>query len=403
MAKVIKNEAEYGAALAEVDSLLDLDPEPGTSEGDRLELLTLLVEDYESKSFPAELPDPVEAIKFRMDQQGLAQRDLVRYIGSRSKISEVLSGKRPLSISMIRALHSGLEIPVEVLVQEAPAHKPEEVSVDWGRFPLREMVSRGWIEASPSDVRDRAEELVQRFFAGVGDPSEMVALYRRTEHTRSARSMDWYALIAWTARVVARAQEEPPSSEYEPGSVDLEFMRELARLSSAEEGPLLARDFLYERGISLIVEPHLPRTHLDGAAMNAWIGRPVIGLSLRYDRIDNFWFCLMHELAHLALHLEGEEEARFYDDLDSDSQGDPREEEADRLAGEALIPEKEWERSPASRLRTVQAAEHLARKLGIHPAIVAGRIRRAYNSYRLLNNLVGQGQVRRWFPNVSWT
>ncbi len=403
MAKVIKNEAEYDATLAEVDSLLDLDPEPGTPEADRLELLTLLVEDYESKRFPVELPDPIEAIKFRMEQQDLTQRDLVRYIGSRSKTSEVLSGKRPLSLTMIRALHSGLEIPVEVLVQETPAHKLEEGGIDWGRFPLREMVSRGWIEASPADVRNRAEELVRRFFAKVGDPSELVALYRRTDHTRSARSMDEYALIAWTARVVARAQEEPPSSEYESGVVTLKFMRTLARLSSAEEGPLLARDFLKENGISLVVEPHLPRTHLDGAAVTAWIGRPVIGLTLRYDRIDNFWFCLMHELAHLSLHLGGEEQTRFYDDLDSDSQGDPREEEADWLAGEALIPEEEWKRSPASKLRTVQAAEHLARKLSIHPAIVAGRIRRAYNSYRLLNNIVGHGQVRRLFPEVSWT
>ena len=325
------------------------------------------------------------------------------YIGSRSKTSEVLSGKRPLSLTMIRALHSGLEIPVEVLVQETPAHKFEDGGIDWGRFPLREMVSRGWIEASLSDVQDRAEELVRSFFARVGDPSELVALYRRTDHTRSARSMDEYALIAWTARVVALAQEEPPSAEYTPGVVNLEFMRALARLSTAEQGPLLARDFLSENGISLVVEPHLPRTHLDGAAVTAWIDRPVIGLSLRYDRIDNFWFCLMHELAHLSLHLGGEEQARFYDDLDAGSQGDPREEEADRLAEEALIPEEEWKKSPASRLRSPEAAQHLARKLRIHSAIVAGRIRRTYNSYRLLNNLVGHGQVRRLFTEVSWT
>ena len=137
----------------------------------------------------------------------------------------------------------------------------------------------------------------------------------------------------------------------------------------------------------------------------AWIDRPVIGLSLRHDRIDNFWFCLMHELAHLSLHLEkptGDEPIRFYDDLDVDDQGDPREEEADKLAGEALIPEEEWKNSPASNLRTPQAAQHLARKLRIHPAIVAGRIRHAYKSYRRLNNLVGSGQVRRLFPEATW-
>lgn len=407
MAKVIKNEAEYDATLTEIDALLDVDPDPGTEEADRLEVLTLLVEDFESKRFPIEAPDPIEAIKFRMEQQGLSQRDLVPYIGSKSKTSEVLSGKRPLSLPMIRALHSGLGLPASVLLQENdPTPESEESGVDWERFPLREMVSRGWIKTSFSDVRNRAEELLREFFAPVGDPSEVIALYRKTDHTRFARSVDEYALAAWTVRVVTRAQEDPPPTEYRPGTVTLEFMREVAKLSPSDEGPLLARDYLRENGIPLIIEPHLPRTRLDGAAIMAWIDRPVIGLSLRHDRIDNFWFCLMHELAHLSLHLEkptGDEPIRFYDDLDVDDQGDPREEEADKLAGEALIPEEEWKKSPASSLRTPQAAQHLARKLRIHPAIVAGRIRHAYKSYRRLNNLVGSGQVRRLFSEATWT
>lgn len=406
MIKVIKNEREYDMTLAEIDTLLDLDPDPGTPEADRLEVLTLLVEAYESKRFLIEAPDPIEAIKFRMEQQNLTQRDLVPYIGSRSKTSEVLSGKRPLSLPMIRALHSGLGIPAKVLLRENdPLSKSEESGVDWERFPLREMVARGWIEASSSDVRDRSEELLRRFFAPVGNPSDVVALYRKADHTRFARSVDEYALAAWTVRVVTEAQEDLPS-EYRPGTVTPEFMREVARLSPSDEGPLLARDFLKEHGISLVVEPHLPRTRLDGAAIMARFDRPVIGLSLRHDRINNFWFCLMHELAHLSLHLEkrrSDEPLRFYDDLDVDSQGDPREEEADRLAGEALIPEEEWKKSPASRLRSPEAAKHLASKLHIHPAIVAGRIRHAYNSYRKLNNLVGHGQVRQWFPEATWT
>lgn len=406
MAKVIKNDAEHDEALAEIDALFDLDSDPGTEEADRLELLAFLVEDYESRRFPIEAPDPVEAIRFRMEQQGLTQRDLVPYIGSKSKTSEVLSGKRPLSLPMIRALHSGLGIPAQVLLREnGPTLERSEDDVDWDRFPLREMVKRGWVEAGPTDLRDRAEDLLRAFFAPVGGPSALVALYRKTDHTRFARSVDEYALAAWTVRVVTRAQEDPPPSEYMPGTLTPEFMREVARLSPSEDGPLLARDLLREHGIPLVIEPHLPRTRLDGAAIMAWTDRPVIGLSLRHDRIDNFWFCLMHELAHLALHLDtrgDDQPLRFYDDLDADDQGDPREEEADRLAGEVLIPEEEWRKSPASKLRSPQAAQHLARKLGIHPAIVAGRIRRAYNSYKILGNLVGNGQVRRLFPEVSW-
>jgi HTH-type transcriptional regulator / antitoxin HigA len=406
VAKVIKNMAEHDEALAKIDTLLELDPAPGTEEADRLELLAFLVEDYESRHFPIEAPDPVEAIRFRMEQQGLTQRDLVPYIGSKSKTSEVLSGKRPLSLPMIRALHSGLGIPAPVLLREnSPAPEPSEDDIDWERFPLREMVKRGWVETDLPSVRTGTEDLLRAFFAPVGGPSALVALYRKTDHTRFARSVDEYALAAWTVRVVTRAQEDPPPAEYRPGTVTAEFMREVARLSPSEDGPLLAREMLREHGIPLVVEPHLPRTRLDGAAILAWTDRPVIGLSLRHDRLDNFWFCLMHELAHLALHLDAPEEdqpLRFYDDLDADDQGDPREEEADRLAGEALIPDEEWKKSPASKLRSPQAAQHLARKLGIHPAIVAGRIRRVYNSYKILTNMVGSGQVRRLFPEVNW-
>src|SRR6266851_4172737 len=118
--RVIKTEAEYRAALSAIESLIDLDPSPGTDEANRLELLTLLVEDYESRIVPTTLPDPIEAIRFRMEQQNLKQADLVPHIGSRSKVSEVLSGKRPLTLSMIRRLHRGLGIPAKVLLQDRP-------------------------------------------------------------------------------------------------------------------------------------------------------------------------------------------------------------------------------------------------------------------------------------------
>src|SRR5687768_6607964 len=88
MIKLIKNDADYEAALVAIEALIDRDPIMGSQDADRLELLTLLVEDYEAKVAPTELPDAIEAIRFRMEQQGLAQRDLIPYIGSRSKVSE---------------------------------------------------------------------------------------------------------------------------------------------------------------------------------------------------------------------------------------------------------------------------------------------------------------------------
>ena len=113
-AKVIKTEAEYATALARVEKLMDA--KPGTPQGDELEILSLLIHDYEDRVFPIDKPDPVAAIRFRMAQQGLTNKDLVPFLGSRSRVSEVLSGRRSLSLKMIRALVGGLRIPADVLL-----------------------------------------------------------------------------------------------------------------------------------------------------------------------------------------------------------------------------------------------------------------------------------------------
>ena len=399
--KVIKNARDYEVALAEIEKLIDLDPALDTQAGEKLELLALVVENYEAKEFPSTLPDPVEAIRFRMEQAGMNQRDLVPYIGSRSKVSEVLSGKRPLTLSMIRALHTGLGIPAKVLLQERDPALLEENSIEWERFPLKEMVARGWIKATAKEVRENAEELVRTFFAPLGGIVPVAAHYRKNEHVRSARGMDEYALHAWRARVLLKAKENPPRGRYVPGSVTPEFMREVAQLSRSECGPQAARDFLSQRGIALVVQPHLSQTYLDGAAMLSPDGVPVIGLTIRHDRLDNFWFCLEHELAHLGRHLD-EATNQFYDDLDVRGEGDPREAEADALAGEALIPEEVWQSSPLTALRSPDAVEHLAHQIGVHPAIIAGRMQFEANSYKILHQLVGRGEVRPCFPATKW-
>ena len=119
--RVLKTEAEYEEALARVEGLMDA--EPGTPEGDDLELWSMLVEDYEERHHPIPLPDPIAAIRFRMEQAGLRDTDMTVYLGSKSKVSEVLSGKRPLSLSMIRRLHEGLGIPAEVLLSPSPRNR----------------------------------------------------------------------------------------------------------------------------------------------------------------------------------------------------------------------------------------------------------------------------------------
>ena len=112
-ARVIKTEVGYCAALAEVERLLDA---TAPADLDRLELFSVLVENYETTHFPMPYPDPLEAIRFRMEQQGLASVDLAPIMGGKNRVSEVLSRKRPLSLKMIRSLHRSLHIPYESLI-----------------------------------------------------------------------------------------------------------------------------------------------------------------------------------------------------------------------------------------------------------------------------------------------
>ncbi|MDR3570169.1 MAG: hypothetical protein P4L43_19255 [Syntrophobacteraceae bacterium] len=113
--KPIKTQADYRAALEEVERLFDA--APNTVEGDRLEILTTLIEAYEERHFAIPLPDPIEAILYFLESRGLSRRDLEPFIGARARVSEVLNRKRPLTIGMIRKLHTGLGIPAEVLIQ----------------------------------------------------------------------------------------------------------------------------------------------------------------------------------------------------------------------------------------------------------------------------------------------
>ncbi len=113
----IKTEEDYKAALRQVSAYFDNEPVPGTAEADRFEVLITLVEAYEAKYFPIDLPDPVEAIKFRMDQAGLTPKDLVPAIGRLNRVYEILNRKRPLTLHMIWNLHQKLGIPAECLIQ----------------------------------------------------------------------------------------------------------------------------------------------------------------------------------------------------------------------------------------------------------------------------------------------
>lgn len=397
--KLIKTEEENEAALARLEEIFDA--EPGTPEGDEAELLTALIEMYEQKAYPIGLPDPIEAIKFRMDQQGLKPKDLVPYIGSASKVSEVLSGKRPLSLAMIRKLVNELGIPAESLLQEPGAELPSDEILQQGRrFPIAEMVKRRWFSGFSGTVveaKQQLEELLGRFMEPLGETSLSPALNR--QQVRDGGKDDPNSLTAWRIRVATLALEENLPA-YRPGTVDIGFLRELAKLSYLESGPRLAKEFLGKAGIHLVLERHLPHTHLDGAAMKLPSGAPVVGLTLRHDRLDNFWFTLFHELAHVALHLDKGDMDVFFDDITKTSK-DRREKEADELASEGLIPRELWKAAKLRRNTPPANVMAFAEKLRISPAIPAGRVRFESNDYTVLKPLIGSGKLRPMFGLAS--
>ncbi len=398
--RAIRTEADYKTALARIDALMDA--EFGTPDGDELDVLADLVELYESRHVPIGYPDPIEAIRFRMEQGGLSPRDLIPFMGSRAKVSEILSGKRPLTMQMARALHANLGIPADVLLQQPGVELPSALEgIDWQRFPLAAMAKRGWIATRPN-LRSHAEEIMRDLIRRAGGEHVLpTALYRKNDQARANAKMDPYALMAWCWEVLARANAMPLPTAYKPGTVDLEFLQKVARLSWSEAGPRLAQEFLAKHGMPLICVEHLPRTHLDGAVLQRADGTPVIGLTLRYDRLDNFWFCVLHELAHIGRHMDGTHDEAFIDDLSlRDVEGvrrDPKEGEADEWAEKALIPDAEWQTSRVKDHPSPLAVVELAQRLGIHPAIIAGRVRHETRNFRLLSHFVGRGEVRRHF------
>ena len=398
--KPIRTEEDLESTLARIYELMDA--APGTDESEELDVLTDLVEHFESKHVPMGWPGPVAAIEFHMEQCNLSPRDLIPFIGNRAKVSEVLSGKRAITISMARALHEHLGIPAEVLL-----HPPETMYEDpsaelaWHRFPLKAMEKNGWLQDTP-DVLKCAKEVISELINRAGGEKVAAAVYyRKNVHARTNAKIDPYALKAWCWHVLAEANEVPPESDYKPGTVTLEFLKAVAKLSRGEYGPRQAKEFLAHHGIPLIIAQHLPKTYLDGAALQLGGDRPVIGLTLRYDRIDNFWFCLLHELAHVGLHLNTNDSQVFVDDMSLRSTAgeheDSREKEADDWAEEALIPNDVWKSWINKNAPTSIAVVNFANKQEIHPAIVAGRVRYESQNYRLLSHFVGTGQIRDLF------
>lgn len=271
---------------------------------------------------------------------------------------------------------------------------PDSEDIAWSQLPYKEMIRRKWFTVPRGG---NPVEYVKNFFLEAAGPQFATALHRKK--MRSGNVPNEYALLAWQARVLQRARDVAARGELGEFELNDQWLPELVALTQEEDGVRSACRLLADKGITLIIEKHLPGSYLDGAAMLGEEDRPIIGLTLRYDRLDNFWFVLMHELGHVFLHLFDGLRYDFFDE-ESATNSDAIETEADQFALNSLIPEPLWDQCLSRFALSEEAVKLDAENLGIHPSIIAGRIRKERGNYTILADLVGQDQVRNQFEDA---
>ena len=259
----------------------------------------------------------------------------------------------------------------------------------------REMARRKWIQ--PKSIKDKVAERGEAMFDFLfARPAHRpaLAMFKGRRLSTQRNLIEEVATSAWVAHVLDRAAHTP-RVKFTPSSLSDNFIRNLTKLSIRDDGPRQALAAVREIGISVVVESGLPGMSVDGASLHTSASGPVLALTLRYDRLDNFWFTLLHELGHIALHLSDPSDDVFVDSVeDGASDEQEAEAEANAFAKDGLIPRDLWLRSDAYRLGSERSALNLANQLGVHPAIVAGRIRYERRNFRIFTKLVGEGSVR---------
>jgi HTH-type transcriptional regulator/antitoxin HigA len=329
--------------------------------------------------------------------KGWTQKDLARRLGLREQAIQRYEADRYRSINLTNYLRAARALSVRPSVEHVPAPEATwlpsfEVSTAEAQKVLKHARANRWLEQDDHSDENALSQLVRHVAEHVdvhGTPSLLRTGLNVEDHTG-----DW-SLLTWKAQVTRRAKAiiETERLKYRP--LDVSWLKDLVRLSQANDGPLLARDLLKQHGIVLIAERNVPGMKVDGAAFLV-DDIPVIGLTLLRDSIDNFWFTLIHEVAHVILHYRTGLAAGFFDDVEA-SDVDEMEDEANRFAANLLIPEEIWSRSPARIAKTADPIERFADQLGISPAIVFGRVRLERKNYALFADRIGRGKVREHF------
>jgi HTH-type transcriptional regulator/antitoxin HigA len=220
-------------------------------------------------------------------------------------------------------------------------------------------------------------------------------LHRKTRTQRAASKTDPGALLLWQAAVLQKSEAIALRREFDRSIFTKTALRRLAKLSSKIDGPRRVIGALLEFGITLVVMPALPGTFLDGAALVRPDGAPVVGLTLRHDRIDNFWFTLLHELSHLCLHYDVlvDTHVAFIDDMEIGSD-EVWEQEADALAREALIPASILEQVTWGAASNYDDLVTVSTRARVPLAVAVGRWQRDHQNYKKFSRLIDRTSVQ---------
>ncbi|EQB00229.1 hypothetical protein L288_18500 [Sphingobium quisquiliarum P25] len=335
--------------------------------------------------------------------KGLTQRELANLAGLQEQQIQKYEKEQYGSASLNRISHiaSSIGLGFEAkltLTGEDPSINDMPGGLSLADFPFAEMNTRGWFgrqidRRTPSAERAR---VLRDFF--VQAPREIApALHRKTAGSLSVPRRA--ALLAWQARILMKARQRVGLARRFT-TPSAEVVSQIAKLSSDPIGIRKVVELLLEYGVIVVFEKHLPKTKLDGAAMSLDGIYAVIGMTARHDRIDNFWFVLLHELGHIIRHWPRVVGEGIMDE-DAGNSDELIEREADEFAENAILPKVTWQGSTVRFAKLPEAIIKFAARHDLHPALIAGRIRRE-RDYTEFHDMLGSGEVREFLRSSGY-
>jgi HTH-type transcriptional regulator/antitoxin HigA len=376
---------------------------------DEYERLQLEIEAYDKLSSDERDTGEIDAEKLGLlpivgrIARHLSQRQLAELLGTKEQQIQRYEQERYAGISLARFERIldtlGIEIEARFLSSRKERLPPlSQQTNDFNFQPelIREIRRRRWLDFDKKMPSQAAGLTINAYIKQGIELSSGKTLHRKK--LRNNSQFDDLALISWQARVLNLAHVQRSRIRSTFNILEMDWLQQLVRQSAFADGPLRAAALLRSKGIVLVIERHLPHTYLDGAALMLADGTPVIALTLRHDRLTNFWFTLLHEVAHIFLHFNRGLSDGFLDNLDIASENQ-LEKEADSFAQDALIPARIWNSAPARFAKSIDLLKAFARLYRIHLSIVVGRVQHERDNHAVFSEWVGRGEVRRLFKS----